>query len=494
MKELSMKHSRFTVALYATVASLPLFSVASLHAAEEVQRPGVIVLAANATSRGAALYLKKLTPTLDKAEQAINARNMGQANSYLGQAERLVGQIQKKYSAAEIAAEPALQAELDRYTGLQNSVNSANSATADASAQWVSKLKPYTEGTTALRVHSSNDAAQWGQWKSSYAQAKPLWDEFQAAQLANKSPDLTSIEIELGRQLQKYEQLYPAWEQKNAAAAQLQGDLLFSTSPMKPQSPQGARSSFKSGDYIYGLIRAKKSWKEIFGNQVNVLVEVQLDGQSLPTQSILLKAPELQNSKELALEIAPAPEKMSAYSDPRLEYGTSKAGMRQGPQELSAQLAQLAPGKHTLLFTVRYYGKVYAQGGFEIEGQNFARYGELNKSYQAAAASAVTLPAAQQRNPVMEQEMRKLLAAAGWQAIHRLNIVDKEWWTDRVSGGNSGVSSRHMDAAVLAKDATGHFYRKVRFQEDKLLTGGFGPLHIVHTGERFAVPAANIDK
>jgi len=212
MKELSMKHSRLSITLYASLAGFPLFSVPDVYAAVEAPQQGVILLAANTTSKGAALYLKKLTPTLDKAEQAMNAQNMGKASSYLGQAERLVGQIQKKFSAADIAAEPALQAELERYNGLQNSVNSASRATAGASAQWVDKLKPFTEGTAALRVHSTNDAGQWEQWKSRYAQAKPLWDEFQAAQLGEKSPELASIEIELGRQLQKYEQLYPDWE------------------------------------------------------------------------------------------------------------------------------------------------------------------------------------------------------------------------------------------------------------------------------------------
>ncbi|MCZ7586692.1 MAG: hypothetical protein M5R36_27000 [Deltaproteobacteria bacterium] len=60
----------------------------------------------------------------------------------------------------------------------------------------------------------------------------------------------------------------------------------------------------------------------------------------------------------------------------------------------------------------------------------------------------------------------------------KLHIVDKDWWLDRVAGGNSMIQSRHMAAAAAYKDADGKYYYKTcTFHEYRLLTGGFGPLN-----------------
>ena len=98
------------------------------------------------------------------------------------------------------------------------------------------------------------------------------------------------------------------------------------------------------------------------------------------------------------------------------------------------------------------------------------------------------------KNSALEAEMKTLLKNGGWTNIHRLNIVDKDWWIDRVSGGNSPVKSRRMDAAVLAKGADGNYYYKVcTFQQDKLLSGDFGPLYLSHQGDMVPVAADKID-
>jgi len=98
-------------------------------------------------------------------------------------------------------------------------------------------------------------------------------------------------------------------------------------------------------------------------------------------------------------------------------------------------------------------------------------------------------------NKKMAAEMKALLENAGWSNIHRINIVDKDWWLDRVAGGNSMVKSRHMAAAALAKGDDGnYFYRVCTFHQDRLLSGGFGKLYLSHQGDKVPVPKKNIDK
>lgn len=173
----------------------------------------------------------------------------------------------------------------------------------------------------------------------------------------------------------------------------------------------------------------------------------------------------------LPLEVAPAPGQMKAYSDPALEYGKSTAAMRQGPMELSHQLSTLGPGKHTMDFLIRNYGKTYAQGSFTIEGQDFTSYAELNKTAAKAVDASAILPRAKQQDGWMAAKMKLLLNKAGWPEIYRLNILDKDWWINRVSGGDSPISSRHMAAAVMAHDGQVYSYKICTFQQPRLITG-----------------------
>ena len=91
--------------------------------------------------------------------------------------------------------------------------------------------------------------------------------------------------------------------------------------------------------------------------------------------------------------------------------------------------------------------------------------------------------------------MKALLENAGWPPVYRLNIVDKDWWIDRVSGGNSPVKSRHMAAAGLAKGSDGkYFYKICTFHQQMLITGAWGQLELTHQGQPVPVPEGNIDK
>ncbi len=91
--------------------------------------------------------------------------------------------------------------------------------------------------------------------------------------------------------------------------------------------------------------------------------------------------------------------------------------------------------------------------------------------------------------------MTNLLLAAGWKNVYRLNIVDKDWWIMRASGGNSAITGRYMDAAALTENPKGTFYyKRCSFQQNKLLSGGFGPLFISKQGEAVPINKKSIDK
>lgn len=177
------------------------------------------------------------------------------------------------------------------------------------------------------------------------------------------------------------------------------------------------------------------------------MVGVKLDGAKIHAQIVKLKSPQLMSSRHLVFEVAPDPAKMTAYNDPNREYGLSTATSRQGPNELTRHLAQLGPGQHTMEFDITYFGQTWSAGSFTINGDDFSMYAKLNEKIAAGVSASVTLPAAKMTNQSLADEMQSLLENAGWKDIHRINIVDKDWWLDRVSGGNSAVQSRHVATA-----------------------------------------------
>jgi hypothetical protein len=253
---------------------------------------------------------------------------------------------------------------------------------------------------------------------------------------------------------------------------------------------------FEAGDYIYGLIRATQPWSAIYENQqsANVMVDVMLDDKKIHAQSVNLKKADLVQRKYIVFEIAPNPEKMNAYSNPDIEYGKSTATMRQGPNELTYHLGQLGSGKHSMKFEIQYYGTIWAAGEFTVEGQDFKKYANLHTKIAENVAQAVTLPSANKVDKKMVSEMKSLMENAGWSEIHRINIVDKDWWIDRTSGGNSPVKSRHIAAAVLARENGEYYYKVCTFHQDKLITGAFGELYLSRQGDKVPLPEKNIDK
>ena len=279
-----------------------------------------------------------------------------------------------------------------------------------------------------------------------------------------------------------------------AAGSIWAADAVFSTAPINPASPPASVNSFKAGDKIYCLLRCDTTWAEALGRGTDyMMVYLLIDGQEITYRTITLKRPELLQEKTFLLDIAPDPAKMTNYKDRDIIFD-KKDDNRIGPELFTKYLSQLSPGQHTINVAVKSYGKKHAGGKFTIEGSDYSSYAALHKQIKGEAGAAVKMPRPGMTNANLEAEMKKLLKAAGWQNILRVVIKDKDWWLDRESGGDSPIISRHMDAAVAAKDKDGScYYSIVTFEQPKLITGAWGALEISNTGKKNPIPEKNVN-
>ena len=279
--------------------------------------------------------------------------------------------------------------------------------------------------------------------------------------------------------------------QASPAAAVGAGKIVFAKSPIDPAKPANLTTSFQAGDTIYGLIQAGKSWREIYeakGKTELGLMIVMAIGENETMQYITLKKAAYIDRAQLLLDIAPAPEKMTAYKNPDIQFGEGKGNRKIGPIAFTYELGQLPAGKHKIQFFIRNYGDKIAAGEIEIEGSDFKFYTELHEKVKAASQALETLPPAGMVNQGLEGQMRKLLQNAGWNNILRVVIVDKEWWLE-------GSTSRYLNVAAAAKGADGKCYWcNLQFTQPKLITGAWGALELTKTGIKRHIAEENINK
>ena len=268
---------------------------------------------------------------------------------------------------------------------------------------------------------------------------------------------------------------------------------IFSKEPINPASPPPGVASFVAGDRIYGMLKAAKPWKSLLGSSDYLIVYVIIDGQQKTYRTIGLKRPDLLAVDHFILDIAPDAAAMSNYSDRDIVF-PEKDGLKFGPELFTKYLSELSPGKHTFRLEVKAYGDIYASGEFTISGDNYASYAALLDELKNSSGKQAKMPKPGMTNLALEKEMLALLKNGGWPDIRRLVIVDKDWWIDRVSGGDSPVASRHIEAAAAAKDSDGsYYYRHVTFHQPMLITGAWGKLELTDTGKKKPIPEENLD-
>lgn len=277
--------------------------------------------------------------------------------------------------------------------------------------------------------------------------------------------------------------------------------VVFSKSPIDPAKPKDLATRFKACDHIYGLIRVEKTWRDLLGKgkeglkQIEVPIDMVVDGEKADFQYITIKNEKAIDGKVLVLDIAPDPAKMTAYKDEGFSYGEGKGNRKIGPDQYTYNLSRLKPGKHTVKFQVRSYGDILSAGEFTIEGDDYKPYAELREKILKEMLNVGGMPKSQKTDAQLEAQMMKLLQNAGWKNIRKLVIVDKDWWIDRVEGGDSPVKSRRIGAAAAAKAEDGSFYWcNLSFEQQRLVDGSFGPLELQQTGVKRPIKEENIDK
>lgn len=470
---------------------------------------------------GVTSRIKKTHKELDKAEQGL-AKGNGGSNRVQLSLQRAAGymdEIEKRYSGQYSPDHPDVQAAMVRLeevtgackketgetTGKEEKVGNVSQAgvqmaaapSAELCKSWDTILETYAFGEKNLNCYPTKDEAQIKAWQNNYNEAKAVTAKYRSDVTEGSCFQADSSAKLIAQKMEQFEGLYGDYEKKKLQAIRDKGRIIFSTSPFAADGNGDGEGEFFAGDNIYGLIEVVKPWSEIYGKKKDffIRVDVLIDGKKIHAQFVKLKNEQYTSRNYLIFEVAPEVEKMTAYSDTNIEYGKSTPTIIQGPNELSHHLAQLSPGKHKVDFQLKHRGKLWAQGDFTIQGNNYHYYRDLHKQIAEGVVAARVLPAAKMTNKKYEEEMTRLLLEAGWKNVYRLNIVDKNWWLERVSGGNSPISSRYLGAVALTEDPEGtYYYKKCLFHQDKLITGGFGAFYISHQGKAVEVPKANIDK
>lgn len=266
------------------------------------------------------------------------------------------------------------------------------------------------------------------------------------------------------------------------------GKVVFSTKPIDPAAPSNLTTTFKAGERIYALMQWERPLAEVYKGKNQFMARLEIDGEAVHYQYVTFKSPEALKARSFAMEIAPDPGSMKAYKDPAISWGAGHRKLKVGPEAYTFFLGQLSPGKHTVALRDHDFGDSHTTGSFTIEGSDYGAYAKLHEQMKGAVAASVTFPEAKMKNASLEAEMKKLLGNAGWKGIKRFAIVDKDWWINRVAGGDSPVESRHMAAAAEACDAQGCYFKVCTFEQRSLLGGGFGKLELARQGDRTPLP------
>lgn len=389
----------------------------------------------------------------------------------------------------KLAAKRKLQVEEQKKQELEMAKQQQVEASCD---EWYKRLEQYTFGDKAFNSYQTADWNLLDGWKINYDEAVELKAKYPVG-LCSKADSQKEV---IDRKMEQFEAIYGAAMKGKKEASKNLGQIVFDTKPLTETGSNG-KSHFSAGENIYGLVQVTKPFAEIFKKKsgFSIRVDVKIDGNKIHAQFIKIKTPEYGARNTLIFNVAPEVEKLVAYTDSNIEYGKSTPVIKQGPNELSHELGKLSPGTHKIEFEIQYYGKKWAAGEFTIEGDDFQYYASLHKEIAEGVVAARTLPEAKMQNKKFEKEMIALLKEAGWENVYRLNIIDKDWWIERVDGGNTAVKARYMAAVALTESSDGsYFYKKCTFHQDRLITGGFSALYLSHQGTAVPISKGNIDK
>ncbi len=432
-------------------------------------------------------------PTVVAATKRLNEVQMSWAEA-MGEATRDAA-VAAQAAEEKQRAEKAAQAEAAKQHAQQVAeADAAKQASEAACEEWVARFKEYEQGEKDILAYPTEDMTLVAKWRKNVAEAERTLAAYPRGLCVHADSNARYIENKVAA----FKEMDEITRAQQAEAKANLGGFIFSGKPFKGLESGDIKSSFNAGENIYGVIKTTKSWSAIYDGKkkdFRVRIDVKIDGKKKHAQFITIKSEEYAKRDYLSFNVAPSPANLVAYSDPNISWGKSDATTKQGPNELTFHLGQLSPGSHKIEFGCYYYGKTFAEGSFTVAGNDFGKYAELHEKIAKGVVAGRTLPSAKMQNKKLEKQMIALLKDAGWDNVYRLNIVDKDWWIERIDGGNTPVKARYMAAVALTKKSDGtYYYKKCTFHQDKLISGAFGELYVSHQGDAVPIDKGNIDK
>ncbi len=244
--------------------------------------------------------------------------------------------------------------------------------------------------------------------------------------------------------------------------------MVFSGTPIAGDAPTDTRTSFAVGDPIYGMVMMSDTFRNITKGQVsknasqikNIEIKIWVDGAYKQSMNLHVNKDGFDVSR-FPMDIAPAPDKMTAFTDPRFEWGKSFSKPT-GPVLLSEALGELSPGKHRVKVEVYNYATL-AEGQFDITGDDYGFYARLSEQLAEGATVANRMEPARMKDATLERKMKKIAQSKGYNVLD-VRIIDPDWWVERhkISGA---ILWRHIATQVAYKKGGDCHFRKIRFKE-----------------------------
>ena len=269
--------------------------------------------------------------------------------------------------------------------------------------------------------------------------------------------------------------------------------LVFSRSPITPGNPGDGSTSFQAGDYIYGFITLKDTFRNLTKGQIsknaskidNIEIKTFVDDE-YKTSFYLIPLKPAFDRREVVFDIVPEIDKMTAFKDPdyRLEAYRKPAG----PLTFSQVLADLSPGKHRVKIQVYRYA-VWAEGQFDITGDDYGFYARQADLLADAATMVNAMEPAKMHNKSLENQMKKIAQSRGYNVL-KVVIIDPDWWVERhkISGR---ILWRHIATHVAYKKGGDCYFRKIRYRQMRS-GGGYGGLQFMSEFDETKLPCDKI--
>ncbi len=294
------------------------------------------------------------------------------------------------------------------------------------------------------------------------------------------------------------------------------GNVVFSTSPIDPASPEGLTTTFKAGDHVYAVAYLPQTLKEIYVNagpneklQVEIFIyeikpplyDYQQPREEQLTFANMYISDNLKQKNYLVIEMVPDPATTLIYNTPGITW--KKFGKKyEGPVNFAETLSKLGPGEHTLKVVVHCYYSPAASGTMKISGSDFGVYNpiaeQLNEAGLNAGMANAEFPAAVTTDKIREGQMVAALKNSndwktgfidGTEVLKAAITYDWEIRRHEISGA---ILHRYCIACMAVKTKSGGCaYYRVTFQED-YVGGNFQLLRYDGVGDKVMMDCAKL--